>query len=162
MTARCCCRLADAYASRDSDGGYVDNSMEAFPAISCLDDPSGIRPAQVPGEIPEFEEASSTFGRIYAWGLISCRNWPAARGLDREPLTIDAAGAAPIVVVGTTRDPATPYAWAEALASQLDSGVLVTREGDGHTGYNAGNECTSEAVESYLIEGKVPRDGLTC
>jgi pimeloyl-ACP methyl ester carboxylesterase len=155
-------QLADAYASRDSDGGYADNSMEAFPAISCLDDPSGIRPAQVPGEIPEFEEASPTFGRIYAWGLISCRNWPAARGLDPEPLTIDAAGAAPIVVVGTTRDPATPYAWAEALAAQLDSGVLVTRDGDGHTGYNSGNECTSEAVESYLIEGKVPRDGLTC
>jgi hypothetical protein len=66
------------------------------------------------------------------------------------------------VVVGTTRDPATPYAWAEALASQLDSGVLVTRDGDGHTGYNSGNECTSVAVESYLIEGKVPRDGLTC
>ncbi len=155
-------QLADAYASRDSDGGYADNSMEAFPAISCLDDPSGIRPAQVPGEIPEFEKASPTFGRIYAWGLISCRSWPAARGLDPEPLTIDAAGAAPIVVVGTTRDPATPYAWAEALASQLDSGVLVTRDGDGHTGYNAGNECTSVAVESYLIEGKVPRDGLTC
>jgi pimeloyl-ACP methyl ester carboxylesterase len=155
-------QLADAYASRDSDGGYADNSMEAFPAISCLDDPSGIMPAQVPGEIPEFEDASPTFGRIYAWGLISCRNWPAARGLDPEPLTIDAAGAAPIVVVGTTRDPATPYAWAEALASQLDSAVLVTRDGDGHTGYNAGNECTSVAVESYLIEGKVPRDGLTC
>ena len=82
--------------------------MEAFPAISCLDDPSGIRPSQVPGEIPEFEKASPTFGRIFAWGLVSCRNWPAARGLDPEPLTIDAAGAAPIVVVGTTRDPATP------------------------------------------------------
>jgi pimeloyl-ACP methyl ester carboxylesterase len=155
-------QLADAYASRDSDGGYSDNTMEAFPAISCLDDPSGISPAQVPGEIPEFEKASPTFGRIYAWGLISCRNWPAARGLDPEPLTIDAAGAAPIVVVGTTRDPATPYAWAKALASQLDSGVLVTRDGDGHTGYNAGNECTSVAVESYLVEGMVPRDGLTC
>ena len=77
-------QLADAYASRDSDGGYADNSMEAFPAISCLDDPSGIRPAQVPGEIPEFEEASPTFGRVFAWGLISCRSWPAARGLDRR------------------------------------------------------------------------------
>ena len=79
-----------------------------------------------------------------------------------EPLTITAAGAAPILVLGTSRDPATPMVWAEALAAQLDSGVLVTRDGDGHTGYNAGNECTSVAVESYLIEGMVPRDGLTC
>jgi len=155
-------QLGDLYTSRAAEGGYTDNLMEAFPAISCLDDPSGIKPSKVPGEIAAFEEASPTFGRIYAWGLITCRNWPPARGRDPEPLTIDAAGAAPIVVVGTTRDPATPYAWAEALASQLDSGVLVTRDGDGHTGYNSGNECTSVAVESYLIEGKVPADGLSC
>jgi predicted alpha/beta hydrolase family esterase len=79
-----------------------------------------------------------------------------------KPHRIAAPGADPILVVGTTRDPATPYAWAEALASQLDSGVLVTRDGDGHTGYNAGNECTSAAVESYLIEGVVPAEGLSC
>ncbi len=155
-------QLGDLYTSRAAEGGYTDNLMEAFPAIRCLDDPSGIKPAQVPGEIAAFEEASPTFGRSYAWGLVSCRNWPPARGLDREPLTIDAQGAAPIVVVGTTRDPATPYDWAEALAAQLDSGVLVTRDGDGHTGYNSDNECTSVAVESYLIEGEVPRDGLSC
>jgi len=155
-------QLADLYASRSGDGTFSDNSMEAFPGISCLDDPEGIKPSQVPDEIPAFEQASPTFGRIYAWGLISCRNWPAARGLDEKPLTIDAAGALPIVVIGTTRDPATPMAWAEALSSQLDSGVLIERDGDGHTGYNAANDCVNEAVESYLIEGAMPRDGLAC
>ena len=155
-------QLADLYTMRAAEGGYSSNLMEAFPAISCLDDPSGVKPAQVPAELPAFEEASPTFGRSYAWGLVSCRHWPPARGLHPEPLTIDAQGAAPIVVVGTTRDPATPYAWAEALAAQLDSGVLVTRDGDGHTGYNSDNECTSVAVESFLIEGEVPRDGLSC
>jgi pimeloyl-ACP methyl ester carboxylesterase len=155
-------RLADLYADRNDDGTYADNLMEAFPAIRCLDRPEGIRPSQVPDEVPAFEQASPTFGRSYAWGLVGCRSWPAARGLPRERLTIDAAGAAPIVVIGTTRDPATPYAWAEALASQLDSGVLVTRDGDGHTGYNSGNECVSFTVEAYLIEGDVPADGLSC
>jgi pimeloyl-ACP methyl ester carboxylesterase len=154
--------LADTYTSRSSDGSYAKNTMEAFPAISCLDDPEGIKPAQVPAEYPAFEEASPTFGRVFAWGLIACRNWPPARGLDTEPLTIDADGAPPIVVVGTTRDPATPLVEAQALASQLDSGVLVTRDGDGHTAYNSGNECIDRAVESYLIEGVVPRDGLNC
>ena len=48
-------------------------------------------------------------------------------------------------MVGTTRDPATPYEWAVALADQLESGVLVSRDGDGHTGYNSGNECVDEA-----------------
>ena len=136
--------------------------MEAIAAISCLDDPEGIRPSQVPAEYPAFEQASPTFGRVFAWGLVGCRNWPPARGLDTEPLTIDAQGAPPIVVVGTTRDPATPLVWAKALASQLDSGVLVERDGDGHTGYNSGNECVDVAIESYLIEGAVPRDGLSC
>ncbi len=65
-------------------------------------------------------------------------------------------------MIGTTRDPATPYAWAKALARQLDSGVLVSRDGDGHTGYNAGNDCVDEAVHAFLLEGTVPDDGLSC
>ncbi len=154
--------LADAYTSRRSDGTYAKNTMEAFPAISCLDVPRGIKPSAVPAEYPAFERASPTFGRVFAWGLVACRNWPPARGLDTERLRIDAQGAPPIVVVGTTRDPATPLVWARALASQLDSGVLVERDGDGHTAYNSGNDCIDVAIESYLIEGKVPRDGLSC
>jgi hypothetical protein len=75
---------------------------------------------------------------------------------------IRGAGAAPIVVVGTTRDPATPYDWAVSLAEQLQSGVLVSRDGDGHTGYNSGNECVDVAIEDYLVEGTVPEDGLSC
>ena len=100
--------LADAYSRRQSDGTYATNLLEAFPAISCLDDPTGVKPAEVPAMLPEFEEASPTFGESFAWGLIGCRNWPPARGVPPEPLTIDGAGAPPIVVVGTTRDPATP------------------------------------------------------
>jgi pimeloyl-ACP methyl ester carboxylesterase len=155
-------QLADAYTSRSSDGTYAKNNMEAFPAISCLDVPEGIKPSEVPAEYPAFEQASPTFGRVFAWGLIACHNWPPSRGLDTERLRIDAQGAPPIVVVGTTRDPATPLVWAKALASQLDSGVLVERDGDGHTGYNSDNDCVDKAVESYLIEGVVPRDGLSC
>jgi hypothetical protein len=66
------------------------------------------------------------------------------------------------VVIGTTRDPATPVAWAKALARQLDSGVLVTRNGDGHTGFHQGNACVDNAVQGYLVHGRVPRNGLAC
>ena len=48
------------------------------------------------------------------------------------------------------------------LADQLESGVLVSRDGDGHTGYNSGNDCVDEAVEDYLVDGTVPEDGLEC
>jgi pimeloyl-ACP methyl ester carboxylesterase len=155
-------QLADQYSGREPDGSYESNLMEAFPAISCLDDPTGVAPSQIPAEYPAFDEASPTFGRSFAWALVTCRGWPPARAHRQPPLTIDGLGAAPIVVVGTTRDPATPLEESQALADQLESGVLVTRDGDGHTGYNSGNDCVDEAVESYLVEGKVPPDGLIC
>ena len=153
-------RLSDSYESRNDDGTYSDNSAEAILAINCLDDPYSITADQVPDQIPAFEEASPTFGDVFAWGLVSCHGVQAeATEADVE---IDGAGAAPIVVVGTTRDPATPYQWAVHLADQLQSGVLVSRDGDGHTGYNSGNDCVDEAVEDYLVDGTVPQDGLEC
>ena len=151
--------LADVYSSRGPDG-FTDNSSEAFPAISCLDDPFSIPPARVPDELAAFQEASSTFGDVFAWGLVGCRGQVART--TEPPLTIDGSGAPPIVVVGTTRDPATPYEWAEALADQLESGVLVSRDGDGHTGYFQGNACVDRAVEAFLLRDEVPEDGLSC
>ena len=152
--------LADLYASRDPAGGYSDNSSEAFLAISCLDDPAALQPGQVPGVLDDFRAVSPTFGDVFAWGMMGCLGQVAEA--TEPPPQVDASGAPPIVVVGTTRDPATPYEWSQALAEQLDSGVLVTRDGDGHTGYNAGNECVDLAVEAYLVEGTVPDDGLAC
>ncbi len=134
--------------------------MEAIYAINCLDDPRSIAFGQVPSKFAVFEEASPTFGRVFAWGLTGCRSIEVRSS--EEPLEIRGEGAAPILVLGTTRDPATPMKWAEALAAQLDSGVLVEREGDGHTAYNSGNECIDTTVEDYLIEGAVPDDGTTC
>ena len=152
--------LADAYASRNPDGSYSDNSTEAIYAINCLDDPFAITADEVPDYIPRYLDASPTLGEVFAWGLIGCDGIEVESS---EPARdIKAAGAAPIVVVGTTRDPATPYEWAVALAGQLESGVLVSRDGDGHTGYNAGNDCVNEALESYLVDGTVPEDGLEC
>ncbi len=152
-------QLSDLYNSRGPTG-YNDNSREAFVAISCLDDPSSIRPGQVPAATPAFEKASPTFGDVFAWGLVGCRGTEVES--TEAPLDVDGSGAAPIVVIGTTRDPATPYAWAESLAAQLDSGVLVSRDGDGHTGYNKGNDCVDDAVHAYLLDGTVPDDGLSC
>ena len=114
----------------------------------------------MPAQYADFEEVSPTFGRVFAWGLVGCRGIQVQS--TETPLDIGGEGAAPILVIGTTRDPATPYAWAVALADQLDSGVLITRDGDGHTAYNAGNECVDAAIEAYLIEGTVPEDGLEC
>lgn len=152
-------QLSDLYNSRGPNG-YTDNSSEAIYAINCLDDPFAITADEVPANIPDFEEASPTFGTVFAWSMMSCGGIEVE---STEPARdIRAAGAAPIVVIGTTRDPATPYEWAVNLADQLESGVLISRDGDGHTGYNSGNDCVDEATEAYLIDGVVPEDGLSC
>ncbi len=152
-------QLSDLYSSRGADG-YTDNSAEAIYAISCLDDPYAIPASKVVLDQPDFERVSPTFGDVFAWGLTGCGGVQVTSSV--KPRDVHAKGAAPIVVIGTTRDPATPMKWAEDLADQLDSGVLVRRDGDGHTGYNAGNDCVDRAVEAYLVDGTVPEDGLSC
>jgi pimeloyl-ACP methyl ester carboxylesterase len=151
--------LADIYASRGPNG-YTDNSMEILYAVNCLDHDDYIPTAQVPQHFAQFEKASPTFGRAFAFSLSTCSDWPIRTG--NRTTALHAKGAPPILVVGTTRDPATPLAWAKALASQLDSGVLLTRDGDGHTGYNQGNTCVDTTVEGYLIADRVPPDGKSC
>ncbi|WP_028643522.1 alpha/beta hydrolase [Nocardioides sp. URHA0020] len=151
--------FSDIYSGRGRNG-YTDNGSEAFYAISCLDDPWAIPAAKVPASLSDFEQASPTFGTVFAWGQTSCGGMQAR---STEPArTITATGAAPIVVIGTTRDPATPYVWAKSLAAELDSGVLVSRDGDGHTGYTEGNKCVDRAVDAYYLAGTVPDDGLSC
>ncbi len=151
--------LADRYVSRGPEG-YVNNSVEALYAVNCLDRDDALSTRAALRLVPEFLEVSPTFGRGFAFGLGSCGSWPVQSG--RGPVELTAPGADPILVVGTTRDPATPLAWAEALASTLSSGVLVRRDGDGHTGYGSGNECVDETVEKYLVSGEVPDGDVDC
>lgn len=153
-------KLFDAYFTRNDDGSYADNSAESIAAVRCLDSTKPSSLAAVQKSIPEFEKISPAFGRSMAWGALGCSDWPLKSANPQIP--ISAKGAQPIVVVGTTRDPATPYEWAQALAKQLDSGLLVTREGDGHTGFHVGNSCIDDLVDAYLIKGDVPKDGVTC
>ncbi len=151
--------LADSYVSRGPDG-YTDNSTEALYAVNCLDHDEKVSLAQARRLEARFIKVSPTFGRIFAFGLTACGSWPVHSG--KKPDELTARGAAPILVIGTSRDPATPLSWAEALADQLDSGVLVRRDGDGHTGYRAGNECVDDVVERYLVSGEVPDADVDC
>ena len=150
--------LADFYYNR-TDGTYGDNSTEAFRAYNCMDYPLDTSQADQDAATARIEQQAPTIAP-YWQGVDVCEVWPYPPTGVRERITAD--GAAPIVVVGTTNDPATPYEWSVSLAAQLSSGVLVTREGEGHTGYNKGNACVDTAVEAYLVSGAVPQDGLTC
>jgi len=150
--------LADSLLQRNSSGSYT-NLADANMAINCLDRPW-------PRALPVWRsiasraaKAAPQFGASIVWGSLACAYWP----VKSEPLPkITAAGAPPILVVGTTRDPATPYRWAQALARELKSGVLLGWNGDGHTAYRMGSSCVDSIVNSYLIRGAVPRSGTVC
>lgn len=153
-------KLADLYYERDSGGSY-ENLMYANAAVNCLDlPPSFGGPEDVRKNLASFRKASPVFGRYMAWAALNCTYWPVKPS--GEPQRIEAKGAAPIVVVGTTRDPATPYLWAQGLAEQLDSGRLLTYDGDGHTAYGRGSDCVDTAINRYLLEGKQPAEGRKC
>lgn len=160
-------QFADIYLERNSSGEYNGNQNEVIGAVNCLDHPESGTVEDAEASLPKFEKISPIFGPFLAWGGIGCGEL--AGGDDSatdapvspmEPTT--AEGAAPILVIGTTNDPATPYEWAESLAGQLSSGVLLTYEAAVHTAYLAGSTCIDEAVDAYLLEGTVPKPGTRC
>lgn len=152
--------LADFGNGRLEDGTYEDNSNEAFLAINCLDYPVEGSRADWARTASEISQVSPTFGDALAWTEVACDAWPYKA--QRERGLIAAPGSAPILVVGTTRDPATPYEWAVNLADQLEEGHLLTYDGSGHTAYGRSNQCVLDAVDSFMLEGTVPAQGATC
>jgi pimeloyl-ACP methyl ester carboxylesterase len=152
--------LADFYNDRQEDGSY-SNLLETYFAIECLDQPFPRGEDGYESLLPEILAVAPRTGPSVAAGTnLPCAFWPIeATG---DPAPIRAAGAAPILVVGTTNDPATPYSWSQALASQLESGVLLTREGEGHTAYQQGSACIDAAIETYLVTLQPPPDNTVC
>jgi pimeloyl-ACP methyl ester carboxylesterase len=152
--------LSDFYNKRSPDGSYSSNSAEAGTPINCLDHPENLSMQQILANRQEFLDEAPVFGNVGMWFDYGCSNWP-VKPTEEQP-DFSAKSADPIVVIGTTHDPATPYEQAVHLAKELDSGVLLSRDGQGHTGYNSGNTCINDAVNTFLLTGKPPQDGTTC
>jgi pimeloyl-ACP methyl ester carboxylesterase len=150
--------LALSYAGFQPNGS-VENIEESNAAVNCLDHPAPTQISQYVSLAKQFATDAPDFGALEAWGPLTCVYWPVAA--IRAPAPIHAPGAPPIVVVGTTHDPATPYVWAQALSSQLDSGILLTRDGDGHTAYFS-SSCIQGWVDSYLETLATPPKGTVC
>lgn len=153
-------QLADEYARRDANGRYAANLLEAFYAISCLDNPDTADPAAYEQRVAQASAKAPTWGPFLVWSSMVCGQWPVTSG--SGPQKIAAEGSGPIVVVGTTRDPATPYEWSVRLSDQLANARLLTFDGDGHTAYARSNDCVDDAINDYYTKAEVPRDGLKC
>lgn len=148
-------RLADSYVDRGTDG-YQSNLFEAIYAVNCLDKPVTTDTAtlQREGRLLVAVDPLRRVDNTDDLGNPVCAHWPVP--VQGEVRRVTAAGAPPIVVLGTTGDPATPYAWAQSLAGQLPGGVLLTLRGEGHTAYPAGNACINDRVDRFLLSGAVP------
>jgi pimeloyl-ACP methyl ester carboxylesterase len=150
-------RLADRYSERDAKGGYT-NLADANTAINCADTAEKVPDATVRRSLATWRTRYPLFGTTLALGLLTCQQWAAPR----EPLpAVRAAGAPPLLVIGTVNDPATPYASAQVLARTLASGRLLTWRGEGHTAYPK-TPCVTAAVDAYLISLKVPARNASC
>jgi len=155
---------ADSYNNR-SNGFYDGNGYEIYTAVTCDEGSLGTDGISVLGDLDAIKAKAPSLG-IYA-ALddtaaldATCSNWPYP--VATLPTKFDAPGAPPILVVGTTNDPATPYAQAVSLSKQLSSGVLVTYQGEGHTIYGQGVTCIDDVVDAYFIKGTVPSTDPMC
>jgi pimeloyl-ACP methyl ester carboxylesterase len=153
--------LADTYNNRNEDGTYATNLMEANIAISCLDSRQPADDASVAIQNKKVLAASSTLGRYWQFGGLTCEQWPYP--VVAHPASYASNGSKPIIVVGTTGDPATPYSQAVSLANEvLDNARLITFNGEGHTAYGQESACVNEAVDAYFIKNVVPDEDPNC
>ena len=154
--------LSNQATDRVGKNRYGSNQNSAFYAISCLDAPAtpgrtGLAAAAKAwsknAPVPEMARAMS-------WGNAPCSFW--FDHLGGKPAAATSTTTAPIVVVGTRFDPATPYSWAIALHEQLPTSSLITYEGDGHTAYGVDSACVNDAIDNFLLTGSAPASGTTC
>ena len=155
-------------AALDGDGSGIVSladqyigigSFDVYFAVNCLDFEWPDNPDPLLADGAETDKVAPHFGSSIVNDYVRCTMWP----VKADPLTeVKAPGTPPIVVISTTNDPATPYEAGVRTAEKLETGVLVTYEGEGHTVVGSGVACIDDAVATYLVDLKPPKDGLTC
>jgi pimeloyl-ACP methyl ester carboxylesterase len=152
--------LADQYAGRQENGKYLSNENDALQVIGCLDQNDLETVSKFKKAAVELANKAPIFGPYLAYAGLACRYFPNLSSV--EQVKIKSLKTTPILIVGTTRDPATPYKWAQSLAKIFEGSILITLDGDGHTGHGRGSSCVDSAVDRYLLTGATPKSALFC
>ncbi|KAB8193790.1 alpha/beta fold hydrolase [Nonomuraea phyllanthi] len=135
-------------------------SMDANIAINCNDTSTRFELDDIARQVETAREKAPISGAWQAWNSMACTGWDIVVGntwLADLPRYLS-----PVMIVGTEGDPVVPYAAVRSLATSLSESVLVTLRGKSHTAYRSGDRCVNEAVEAYLLDGKVPADEVKC
>jgi pimeloyl-ACP methyl ester carboxylesterase len=153
--------LADSLEERNPNGTY-SNLADVGTAVDCVDWPYPRSLGAWQAAAVTAAKASPLFGPSLLWGSLPCAYWPVKASPVLTGPTAAHQAAHPVLVVGDLKDPATPYAWAVTMARWLQPGVLLGWNGEGHTSYMEGSSCIDAAVDAYLINLTVPRNGTIC
>lgn len=154
-------QLADEYSGRNPDGTYRSNDFDSGAVIDCLDWKDRRTVDQYKSDAQEFAEKAPVFGPYIAFSGVHCQFFPQP-STQRAPNTLTQIKTAPIIVIGTIRDPATPYTWSVSLAKIFTGSRLISLDADGHTGHGRGSACVDDAVDAFLLEGTLPSANLSC
>jgi len=157
-------RLADIYAERQSNGKYLSNQSDSGSVIDCLDWRNNRNDDQLQQDVQLYKEKAPVLGPYLAYTGLTCQFFPEPKkdSLTRASSTINEINTTPILIIGTLRDPATPYEWAVGLSKIIRSSILITLDADGHTGQGRGSDCVDNAFDLFLIEGKTPQGNISC
>ena len=150
--------LADTYTGRQLNGTYPTNEGDSGFVIDCLDWNDTRTNEQIAQDAQTFKAQAPVFGPYLSYAGISCKYFSGVK----QPIEINQIKTTPIIVIGTLRDPATPYSWAVALNKLITNSRLITLDGDGHTGHGRGSACVDRAVDEYFITGKIPATDQKC
>jgi len=146
-------KLADQYTGRLPNGTYSNNESDSGPIIDCLDSNDARPVAQIKAAAKSFAEQAPLFGPYLAYSGITCNYFHPAMATKIVPTNT----ANPIVIIGTTGDPATPYQWAQGLHKILTNSVLISFSGEGHTGQGQGNACVDNQIDEFYLYRVKPK-----
>jgi pimeloyl-ACP methyl ester carboxylesterase len=154
-------QLADEYTGRNPDGTFRSNDFDSGAVIDCLDWQDRRTVEQFKADAQEFATKAPVFGPYIAFSGVHCRFFPQP-STQRAPDSLTTIKTAPIIVIGTIRDPATPYSWSVSLAKIFTGSRLISLDADGHTGHGRGSACVDDAVDAFLLKGILPSANLSC
>ena len=152
--------MADDYNYRDKNGHFTSNQADLQQIISCLDFVDNRTIAEITAGQTTFAKAAPVFGPYLSYAGLSCKFWKAKASVTTDFSALKSV--APVIVIGVTRDPATPYQWAVALHKDFAKSTLLTYDGDGHTGHGRGSTCIDSKVDAYLLTGATPAGPVSC
>ena len=145
-------KLADEYTGRQNDGSYPNNEFDSGAVIDCLDfnEPRSVE--KIRSDAGVFTAKAPLFGPYLAYGGVTCKFFNQDTEVTIEPT----ATANPVIIIGTTGDPATPYEWSQGLSQLLTNSRLISLTGEGHTGQGQGNACIDDQIDNFYLTGKAP------